>query len=270
MSAGPAYRTGAGAGRRVIPGRYRPLPELTPAEVSRFYRSMLVAGHGMLWGGETNNGGYGRFPVWRGGKRIRLLAHRVSFKLATGKDPGQLVIRHVCDTPQCCTPDCFLVGTQADNIRDAVIRRRLNVDGLSVFRAVRIAQTVARAGTGRKPCTWCGQVKDLADFEIAPGSPDRRACWCRACTADHRFAPTPEMYTRTAALKGAPVDLSARCPYHRNWSTSWPSTSSDSAPPRTAACSAASKATRSSHRPGGRSGGRCGPCPLLPSSSQRR
>jgi len=177
------------AGHRVTPGRFRPLPDLAPAEVARFYRCMLVTGHGMLWGGEVNSCGYGRFPIWRGGQRIRLLAHRVSFLLATGKDPGQLVVRHRCDTPPCCTPDCFMVGTQADNVRDAIIRRRLNMDGLSAYRAVRIAQIVARTGAGAKLCTWCGQVKDLAGFEAAPGSPDGRAYWCQPCTAAHQFMP---------------------------------------------------------------------------------
>jgi len=175
--------------RRVVPGRYQPIPDLTLAEVARFYDDMLIAGHGMLWGGETNSDGYGRFPVWRGGERIRLLAHRVSFKLATGKDPGQLVIRHQCDTPPCCTPDCFLAGTQADNVRDAIIRRRLNVDGLSAYRAIRIAQTVVRDGADRKPCTRCGQVRDLGDFEVVAGNPDGRAYWCRPCTAEHQFMP---------------------------------------------------------------------------------
>jgi hypothetical protein len=157
----------------------------------------------MVWGGETNNGGYGRFPVWRGGQRIRLLAHRVSFKLATGKDPGQLVIRHRCDTPPCCTPDCFVIGTQADNVRDAIIRRRLNVDGLSAYRAIRAAQLVARTGADRKLCTWCGQVKDLDDFETAPGSPDGRAYWCRACAADHQFRPGRTAVSARLCLTGA-------------------------------------------------------------------
>jgi len=175
--------------RRVAPGRFRPLPDLSPAEVARFYGLMRVAGHGMLWGGEVNNGGYGRFPIWRGGARIRLLAHRVAFMLATGKDPGQLVIRHACDTPPCCTPDCFTTGTQADNVADAILRRRLNVDGLSAYRAIRIAQAAARDGAARKLCTWCGQVKDRAAFEAAPGSPDGRAYWCQACTAAHQLMP---------------------------------------------------------------------------------
>lgn len=173
----------------MIPGRHRPLPALTPAEVARFYATMLVAGHGMVWGGETNNGGYGRFPIWRDGKRVRLLAHRVSFMLATGQDPGRLVIRHACDTPPCCTPDCFLLGTQAENVRDAIIRRRLNTDGLSVFRAVRIAQTAARTGADAKLCTWCGRTRPLADFGAAPDSPDGRAYWCCICAARHQFMP---------------------------------------------------------------------------------
>lgn len=173
----------------MIPGRHRRLPALTPAEVARFYRTMLVAGHGMTWGGETNNDGYGRFPVWRDGKRVRLLAHRVSFMLATGTDPGRLVVRHECDTPPCCTPDCFLLGTQAENVRDAIIRHRLNMDGLSVFRAVRIAQTVARTGADRKLCTWCGRIRRLAAFELAPGNPDGRAYWCWECAAGHQFMP---------------------------------------------------------------------------------
>jgi hypothetical protein len=191
------------AGRRVVPGRFQPIPDLRPAEVARFYASMLVAGHGLLWGGEFNNDGYGRFPVYRGGERIRLLAHRVSFKLATGKDPGQLVIRHQCDTPPCCTPDCFLPGTQADNVLDAIVRRRLNTDGLSAYRAIRIAQMVARDGADSKLCTRCGQVRRLADFEAVAGNPDGRAYWCQSCMGDHLFMPGRMSAGTRLRLRGA-------------------------------------------------------------------
>jgi hypothetical protein len=194
--------TGTRVIRRVAPGRYRPLPVLTPAEVARFYRAMVVAGHGMTWGGEVNNGGYGRFPIWRDGQRIRLLSHRVSFWLATGTDPGQLVIRHTCDTPPCCTPDCFLVGTPADNTRDAILRRRLNIEGLSAFRAVRIAQAAARTGARAKLCTWCGQVKPLTGFEAAPSNPDGRAYWCRVCAAAQLLMPGQVTAGTRLALAG--------------------------------------------------------------------
>ncbi len=121
------------------------------------------------------------------------------------------MIRHLCDTPPCCTPDCFLVGTQADNVRDAIVRRRLNVDGLSVYRAIRIAQGVARTGADSKPCTRCGQVQDLADFEAAPGSPDGRAYWCRPCTADHQLAPGRMTAGARLCLRGSwPLYLTIR------------------------------------------------------------
>ena len=86
-------------------------------------------------------------------------------------------------------PDCFTTGTQADNVADAIIRRRLNLDGLSAYRAIRIAQAAARTGAAAKLCTWCSQVKALAAFEAAPASPDGRAYWCQQCTGMHQVMP---------------------------------------------------------------------------------
>lgn len=164
----------------------RPLPILSPAEVTRFWSRMRVAGCGLLWGGETNNNGYGRFPIYRSGKRVRLLAHRVSCFLLTGEDPGPSLIRHQCDTPPCCTPDCFLLGTQADNIADAIARRRLNTTGLSAYRAIRMAEAAARAGAAEKTCSRCDQVKPMADFAADAANPDGRAYWCRLCVCEHQ------------------------------------------------------------------------------------
>lgn len=48
MAAGTAGLAGSRAARRVASGRYRPLPDLTPGEVARFYRSMIAAGHGLV------------------------------------------------------------------------------------------------------------------------------------------------------------------------------------------------------------------------------
>ena len=54
----------------------------------RFYSKVRVDGCGMLWTGPVNNHGYGRFEIYRGAKRIRILSHRLAYKLATGEDPG--------------------------------------------------------------------------------------------------------------------------------------------------------------------------------------
>lgn len=191
--------------RRAAPGRFQPIPDLTPDDVARFYGLMTIGGCGMLWGGETNNDGYGRFPIWRGGERVRLLAHRVSFKLATGKDPGQMVIRHGCDTPPCCTPDCFRLGTQADNVHDMIVRRRLDTTGLSTYRAIRIAQTAVRTGARSKVCTRCNKDHRLADFDEVPGNPDGRAYWCRLCVDAHLLMPTRMSAGTRLQMRGQPA-----------------------------------------------------------------
>ena len=52
--------------------------------------------------------------------------HRVIYELLKGEVSDQLVIRHKCDNRFCCNPDHLEVGTQGDNVRDAVERGNLN------------------------------------------------------------------------------------------------------------------------------------------------
>lgn len=63
---------------------------------------------------------YGAFKV-----RGRMLkAHRVAFFLATGLDPVEGILRHKCDNPPCCNPDCLITGTHASNAADRTERNR--------------------------------------------------------------------------------------------------------------------------------------------------
>jgi hypothetical protein len=157
------------------------IPDLTPAEVARFYSKIRVAGCGMRWDGEVNNHGYGRFTIYRGVKRVRILTHRLSYKLATGIDPGRDKIRHRCDTPPCVTPDCLEPGTQADNIRDAVSRGRMDVTGLTAFREALIAGAAERVNAAEKLCSRCGHTKPMTEFARNRSTVDGRAYWCKAC-----------------------------------------------------------------------------------------
>jgi DNA-binding transcriptional regulator YiaG len=55
------------------------------------------------------------------------LAHRVSYALANGLQMVAirgLVVRHDCDNPACINPEHLSLGTQADNIADAIARGR--------------------------------------------------------------------------------------------------------------------------------------------------
>ena len=66
--------------------------------------------------------GYGLFRIncklWQ--------AHRVAWTLTFGPIPKGLLVCHHCDNPSCCNPYHLFLGTQADNIQDAVRKGRIN------------------------------------------------------------------------------------------------------------------------------------------------
>lgn len=73
-----------------------------------------------LWIGGVQAEGYGL--IRDGIKRAK--AHRVSYKLFKGNIPAGLVVRHICDTPECINPDHLVLGTHKDNSDDRVKRNR--------------------------------------------------------------------------------------------------------------------------------------------------
>lgn len=58
------------------------------------------------------------------GKRNKVLANRVAFRLVVGPLSDSEVVRHTCDTPSCCNPAHWLSGTQAQNVGDMIERGR--------------------------------------------------------------------------------------------------------------------------------------------------
>jgi hypothetical protein len=156
------------------------IPDLTPAEIRRFYSKIQLSGCGLYWAGPFNNGGYGRFEFYRSGKRRRVLAHRLARKLFTGEDPESAVVRHECDTPLCCTPDCLLTG----NMHDAAERDRANYTGLLIPQKTRRAAAAERVKAGMKTCARCRQGKPLASFSRHSGNTDGHQGECKDCLLD--------------------------------------------------------------------------------------
>jgi hypothetical protein len=73
------------------------------------------------WRGAHHPNGYGRINV----NRRALPAHRCVWRLTQCAFlPDHLFVCHRCDNPQCCNPKHLFIGTNYDNVRDAVRKNR--------------------------------------------------------------------------------------------------------------------------------------------------
>jgi hypothetical protein len=119
----------------------RPLPTTIitdPVFLCRFWtrvdtngpvqRSKL--GRCWVWTGKRRESGYGRVRVGirdpETGRYYEPQAHRVSWFLFTGEDPGELLGLHRCDNPPCVRPTHLWLGTRAANNRDRDVKGRQN------------------------------------------------------------------------------------------------------------------------------------------------
>lgn len=77
------------------------------------------------WSASTKPSGHGQLRF--NGKTV--YAHRVSFELNVGPIPHGMVVRHKCDNPRCIRPTHLLLGSQRDNVHDAIERGRVRYVG---------------------------------------------------------------------------------------------------------------------------------------------
>lgn len=76
-----------------------------------------------LWTGSKNSSGYGDLNFMQ----QHVLAHRLAWTLENGEIPKGLLVLHRCDTPLCVRPAHLFVGTDADNVADAVCKGRVHM-----------------------------------------------------------------------------------------------------------------------------------------------
>lgn len=76
----------------------------------------------LLWTGPINKGGYGVIGI--GGKRE--LIHRAAWWATHGAIPTGMKVCHTCDVRNCIDPMHLWLGTQAQNVADAVAKGRLH------------------------------------------------------------------------------------------------------------------------------------------------
>ena len=92
-------------------------------EQYRFWSKIQILGPDECWPwiSNKNNLGYGQFNL---GPKV-YLAHRCAYMDCIGEIPPRMVIRHTCDMRACCNPGHLLLGTQKQNIHDAISRGRM-------------------------------------------------------------------------------------------------------------------------------------------------
>lgn len=93
----------------------------------RFWKFVDKTESCWVWNGSKNAKGYGLMqgaPI-KGQKRGKtILAHRVSYQLHNGDLGPDDCVLHSCDNPQCTNPAHLRKGTQSENIKEAIAKRR--------------------------------------------------------------------------------------------------------------------------------------------------
>ena len=95
----------------------RPLQE-------RFWRAVKRTRHCWFWLGTKDRDGYGVITADGQPPRKQLRAPRVSYEIHHGRIPEGKHMLHTCDNSACVNPEHLYLGTEADNTRDKVSRKR--------------------------------------------------------------------------------------------------------------------------------------------------
>lgn len=96
------------------------IPRLNADDKERYWEKVYRSSACWEWQAHRSVKGYGDFAI--NGRLFR--AHRVSYFLHSGEQPGSLLVCHHCDNPSCVNPAHLFLGTHRDNMRDMTAKGR--------------------------------------------------------------------------------------------------------------------------------------------------
>jgi len=124
-----------------------------PYPLDRIWERYSVAPTG-CWEWQGNKDRTGRGKIGLPGGRTALVS-RIAWELSFGPIPDGLNVLHHCDNPSCINPGHLFLGTQIDNIRDMVSKRRQRPTMANLKPGAGIGVAVRDQETGR----WAATVK---------------------------------------------------------------------------------------------------------------
>jgi hypothetical protein len=96
-------------------------PPIDDERRRRFWSKVDKSGDCWTWTA-GRDGKYGKFCMPKG-QSCR--AHRISYEMAHGPIPDGMFVCHRCDNPLCVRPDHLFIGSNRDNVHDAVRKGRM-------------------------------------------------------------------------------------------------------------------------------------------------
>ena len=151
---------------------------LSQLDVARWWRHVLPTATCHVWMGAVGSDGYGRVAITNKYDGPRMFTpHQIAARLRFGMIPAGATVLHDCEVRLCCRtdPGHVRIGTQSENMRDAVRRGRAvgprpgRVDVRGKVGASRAIQAALGASVDRSPDALAGVLAAV----LADGDPWR-------------------------------------------------------------------------------------------------